>query len=166
MNEQYANRNQPINEINSLLSSSQVSTPTFVTTPTNQIATTDVAGLINNKFSQDMSLYQQTSTNSNALIGGVLGLAGSGAKAAALSDVRAKEDIVPMGTVFAENVDRGGRAELPIYEYAYKGDSKGERHVGPMAQDVEKIDKRAVTTKGGMKHIDPRRVMGNILRAA
>jgi hypothetical protein len=35
-----------------------------------------------------------------------------------------------------------------------------------MAQDVEKLDKRAVKTIGGVKHIDQRRVMGNILRAA
>jgi hypothetical protein len=35
-----------------------------------------------------------------------------------------------------------------------------------MAQDVEKIDRGAVHTIGGVKHIEPARVMGNILRAA
>ena len=50
MNEQYAQRNQPINEISSLLSGSQINNPNFVNTPNNQIPTTDVAGLINNRF--------------------------------------------------------------------------------------------------------------------
>jgi hypothetical protein len=35
-----------------------------------------------------------------------------------------------------------------------------------MAQDVEKVDKRAVKTIAGRKHIDTGRVMGSILRAA
>jgi hypothetical protein len=50
MNEQYALRNQPINEISSLLSGSQINNPNFVNTPNNQIPTTDVAGLINTRF--------------------------------------------------------------------------------------------------------------------
>jgi hypothetical protein len=39
-------------------------------------------------------------------------------------------------------------------------------HVGPMAQDVEKVDRQAVRTIRGVKHIDQNRVMGGILRAA
>jgi hypothetical protein len=35
-----------------------------------------------------------------------------------------------------------------------------------MAQDVERMDKKAVKTIGGVKHIDTGRVMGSILRAA
>ena len=49
--EQYAQRNQPINEITSLLNGSQVMNPSFLNTPSNQIANTDVAGIINNRFS-------------------------------------------------------------------------------------------------------------------
>jgi hypothetical protein len=161
MNEQYALRNQPINEISALLSGSQISNPNFVNTPNNQIPTTDVAGLINNRFSQGMDIYKQESANNNALIGGALGFAGNLAK---LSDVREKEDIDRMGTVFAAN-PQGEREELPIYEYSYKKDPTSARHVGPMAQDVEKIDKRAVKTKGGTKYIDMAR-MGSILKAA
>ena len=56
--------------------------------------------------------------------------------------------------------------ELPIYEYSYKDDPTGARHIGPMAQDVEKIDPKAVHNIGGRKAIDTSRVMGNILRAA
>ena len=63
--------------------------------------------------------------------------------------------------------DEGERKQLPVYEYEYrKGEGDGRRHVGPMAQDVERIDPGAVREIGGVKHIDAGRVMGGILRAA
>jgi len=169
MNEQYALRNQPINEISSLLSGSQINNPNFVNTPNNQIPTTDVAGLINTRFSQDMDIYKQESANYNAQMGGLFGLAGGllkgGMGMMMMSDVREKENVVPLATVFAANPE-GEAKELPIYEYSYKKDPTSERRVGPMAQDVEKIDKRAVRTIAGRKHIDTGAVMGSILRAA
>ena len=168
MNEQYALRNQPINEISSLLSGSQINNPNFVNTPNNQIPTTDVAGLINTRFSQDMDIYKQESANYNAQMGGIFGLAGGllrGGMGMMMSDVREKENVVPLATVFAANTE-GEAKELPIYEYSYKRDPESERHVGPMAQDVEKIDKRAVKTIAGRKHINPGMVMGSILKAA
>jgi len=161
MNEQYAARNQPINEITSLLSGSQISNPNFVNTPNNQIPTTDVAGLINSRFSQDMDVYKQESANQNALMGGIFGMLGGMMK---MSDERMKENVVPLATVFATDPE-GGREKLPIYEYSYKHDPEGQRHVGPMAQDVEKVDKRAVKTKGGIKYIDQAR-LGSILKVA
>ena len=161
MNEQYAARNQPINEISSLLSGSQISNPNFVNTPNNQIPTTDVAGLINTRFSQDMDVYKQESANQNALIGGIFGMLGGAMK---MSDERTKDNVVPMGTVFATDPD-GDRKELPVYEYSYKHDPEKQRHIGPMAQDVEKVDKRAVKTRGGIKYIDQAR-LGSILKVA
>ena len=47
--------------------------------------------------------------------------------------------------MFAFNED-AERQKLPVYEWEYKNDPAGPRHVGPMAQDVEKIDRGAVTT--------------------
>ena len=162
MNEQYAARNQPINEITSLLSGSQISNPNFVNTPNNQIPTTDVAGLINSRFSQDMDIYKQESANQNALMGGIFGMLGGMMK---MSDERMKENVVPLATVFATDPE-GGREKLPVYEYSYKHDPSERRHVGPMAQDVEKIDKRAVkTTRGGVKYIDQAK-LGSILKVA
>jgi hypothetical protein len=67
--------------------------------------------------------------------------------------------------VFAADVDHDEK-KLPIYSYAYKDDPTSTRHIGPMAQDVEKIVPDAVTSIGGRKHIYPDRVMGSILRAA
>jgi hypothetical protein len=165
MQEQYAQRNQPINEISALLGQSQVTQPNFVSTPGAQIPTTDVAGLINNQFSQQMGIYQQQNQNYQSLMGGILGLGAGAAKGMMMSDVRTKQDIDAIGTVFSTNED-GERAKLPIFEYSYKHDPSHQRQVGPMAQDVEKIDPGAVAQRGGIKYIDPERVMGNILRAA
>ena len=81
-----------------------------------------------------------------------------------MSDRRTKQNIDKMGTVFAAT-DDGERKKLPIYEWEYKHDP-GTRRVGPMAQDVEKIDRGAVSEIGGVKHIDVGRTMGSILRAA
>jgi endosialidase-like protein len=162
MNEQYAMRNQPINEISSLLSGSQINNPNFVNTPNNQIPTTDVAGLINTRFSQDMDIYKQESAQHQALMGGIFGMMGGMMK---MSDERMKENIVPVGTVFATN-DNDEKKKLPIYSYSYKQDPSSTQHIGPMAQDVEKIDKDAVKTHRGIKYIKPDKVMGNVFATA
>jgi len=159
MQEAYQARNQPMNEVAALASGSQVQNPNWLNTPQSQIATTDIGGLINQNFAQQQQNYQTSMNSWNATMGGLLGLGAGALK----SDERSKENIVPMGSVFAATPE-GERKKLPISEWSYKGDP--ERHVGPMAQDVEKIDKRAVTERGGVKHIYPRAVMGSILRAA
>jgi len=162
--EQNYARNQPFNEINAVMAGGQLSAPSWVGTPTSNIATTDVAGLINNRFSQDMGIYQQNSANMNALIGGILG-AGGKIGAAALSDRREKENIERVGTVFAAGDD--GKKPLPVYEFEYKKDidPSGTRRVGPMAQDVEKIDRDAVINRGGRKYLNTTK-LGSILKVA
>jgi len=161
MNEQYANRNQSVNEITALMSGSQVTNPNFVNTPSSQIPTTDMAGLINNNFNQQMGIYGQQNQNYQSLMGGLLGLGAGVLKA---SDRDVKKDIERIGTVFSAT-PREEAEELPIYSYAYKDDPASIKHIGPMAQDVERQDKKAVRTIKGVKHIDTKRVMGNILRA-
>jgi hypothetical protein len=162
MQEQYQQRNQPLNEISALMSGSQVQQPNWLNSPTSQIPTTDFAGIMNQNFAQQQQNYQTAQSGWNATMGGLMGLGAGIIK----SDERAKQNIVPMGTVFAAT-DTGKRKQLPIYEWEYKpGEGEPGRHVGPMAQGVEKIDKRAVKTIDGTKHIDARKVMGSILRAA
>ena len=173
MQEQYQQRNQPINEISSLLSGSQLQNPNWLNSPTSQIPTTDFAGITNQNFQNQMGIYNAQSQQYSQLMGGILGL---GAGALKASDRRVKDDIEPLGSVLAANPDTPKMAtifgadndhdELPIYRYSYKDDPSNARHIGPMAQDVEKIDPRAVKNIGGVKHIDTRRVMGSILRAA
>jgi hypothetical protein len=161
LQEQYAGRNQPLNEISALMSGSQVNQPNFVNAPSSQIPTTDYAGITQQGFQNQMGIYGNQMNNYNSTIGGILGLGAGALK----SDRRAKEDIDRIGTVFAANTD-GARKKLPVYSYAYKDDPASTRHIGPMAQDVEKIDPSAVTTRGGVKHIYPAKVMGSVLRAA
>ena len=70
--EAMATRNQPINEISALLSGSQIQSPTsgYVGTPGTQVAGTDYAGLVNQKYQADMQRYQSQ-------MGGLFGLAGA-----------------------------------------------------------------------------------------
>jgi hypothetical protein len=162
MQEQYQQRNQPLNEIAALMSGSQVQQPNWLNSPTSQIATTDIGGLINQNFAQQQQNYQTATSSWNATMGGLLGLGAGMIK----SDRRAKKNIDRIGSVFAATED-GERERLPVYEYEYrKGEGDGRRHVGPMAQDVERIDPGAVREIGGVKHIDTGKVMGSILRAA
>ena len=164
LTEQYALRDQPINEISSLLSGSQVANPNFINASGTKIPTTDIAGLINNNFSQSLDSYKQQSANYNNIVGGLFGALGKVGSAVA-SDVRLKENIHKVGSVFTATPQK--LADLPIYQYSYKDDPASTAHIGPMAQDVEKVDPDAVThDRRGMKYIDPSRVMGGILRAA
>jgi hypothetical protein len=165
MQEQYQQRNQPLNEISALMSGSQVQNPNWLNSPQSQIATTDIGGLINQNFAQQSQNYQAANSNWQSTMGGLLGLGGKLGGAAIMSDERVKDVGPRMATVFAADPD-GERKELPIYQYAYKDDPAATQHVGPMAQDVERIDKSAVTTRKGVKHIYPAKVMGSILRGS
>ena len=66
---------------------------------------------------------------------------------------------------YVRDVDQDEQKTLPIYEYSFKADPTSTRRVGPMAQDVEKLDKEAVFTRNGVKHIDKTR-LGSILKVA
>jgi hypothetical protein len=69
-------RNQPINELSALLSSSQVAGPNtgMSAAPQSSVAGVDYAGLVN-------SNYQAKVGQSNAMLGGLFGLAGAGISA-------------------------------------------------------------------------------------
>lgn len=163
MQESYAQRNQPINEITALLGGSQVQQPNFVSTPGAQIPTTDIGGLLNQNFNQQLGIYNTQTQNANQLLGGILGFGGKvGGAALGMSDRREKENISRIGTVFATDPDHDEKKKLPIYEYSYKKDPASVMHTGPMAQDVEKVDPRAVKNIEGKKYLDMNR-MGSVL---
>lgn len=151
-------RNQPINEITALLSGSQVSQPNFVNANMPTIPTTDTAGIINNEYNQRLGIWQQQQAQSQGILGGLFGLGG---RLLSLSDRRTKEDIEKVGkTSDGQN----------IYSYAYKADPSHQKHVGLLAQEVEKSKPEAVITgPGGLKFVDYARAvpaMGSLLRAA
>lgn len=137
-----ATRDQPINEITALMSGSQINNPQFQGANMPTIPTTDVAGLINTNYDQRLNRYNLMQQQRNQLMGGLFGL---GSSLIMASDKRVKENIKPAGRLMGEK----------IYTYDYKGKfDDGKRHVGVMAQDVEKRRPDAVATgPDGVKRV-------------
>lgn len=137
--ESLATRNQPINEITALLSGSQVSNPASMSgpTPQTQVGGVDYSGLVQSNYQNQMNAY-------GAKMGGLFGLAGTGAQAALkYSDARVKENITRVG-----RLDNG----LPVYAYSYVWG--GPTEIGVMAQDVEIFRPQAVSEIRGIKAVD------------
>ena len=160
VDEQFALRNQPINEITALLSGSQVDNPSYANANMPTIPTTDIAGIIGKNYDQQLAANKQTSDFWGGVIGGGSNILASYMR----SDRNVKQDIERMGTVFADAQD-GTEKKLPIYKFSYRDDPVQRRYVGPMAQDVEKIEPRAVRKIGGVRHINVPK-LGEILKAA
>lgn len=127
-------RNQPLNELNALLSGSQVSQPNFISTPQTQVAGVDYAGLVSQQAAQQ-------SAQNSSMMGGLFGAGGDIGAAAVqyglpllmASDRRLKEDIRRVGVL-----DNG----LTVYAYRYNGERV--THIGLMADEVEAIHPKAV----------------------
>lgn len=75
--EAYAERNQPINEIIGLLSGSQVQNPAVSVSQPGGAATTDIAGLINKNYDQRLNNWQIRNNQSQGILGGLFGLGSS-----------------------------------------------------------------------------------------
>lgn len=119
-----AARNQPINEISALMSGAQVNQPNFVNTPQPGVAGTDVAGIYNNAYQQQVQRQQN-------IMSGLFGLGST--IAGIFSDERLKEDIRRVG-----ETDDG----LPIYTYRYKGDDRTQ--MGVLAHEAMAFRPEAV----------------------
>ncbi|MEK1908169.1 MAG: tail fiber domain-containing protein [Pseudomonas sp.] len=136
-------RNQPLNEISALLSGSQVGMPQFGA-GTNQpsLPTVDYSGLVEQNYQNQLGAYNTQMQQSNGILGGLFGLGG---KVIGLSDKRAKKEIEPVGEM----------AGHKLYSFKYKkGKGDGKRHVGVMAQEVEKKRPDAVSErKDGLKQV-------------
>lgn len=147
--EAQATRNQPINEITALLSGGQVSQPNFMGANMPTIPTTDTAGIINQDYQNRLGAYNTQMAQRQGLLGGLFGL---GAAAIKASDRRVKKDIRPIGKLMGER----------IYTYKYKGKfDDGNRHVGVMAQNVEKRHPDAVMTgSDGVKRVNYGKLFG------
>lgn len=133
LNEQYAQRNQNINEVLGLASGAQLSNPNFVNTPSVSLPTVDYAGLVNQNYQNQLAAYQQSQAGIGSILGGVASIFSK-------SDRDAKKDIKKVGG---------------LYEYRYKDDPKGApKRIGVMAQEVEKVRPKAVKEFGGVKHVN------------
>jgi hypothetical protein len=143
---QFAEYNQPLSTYNALITGSQPTNPAFGNVPGVQQANTDVAGIYNQGFQNQMSNYnaQQQGVNNLFSLGGNLGAA-----AILASDRRLKRDIKRVG----EN-SQG----LTIYEYRYVWDSHEVRHRGVMADEVRKLIPEAVVPVNGYDFVDYSRI--------
>lgn len=121
-------RNQPLNEILALSGQSQIQQPSFVNTPQTGVGGTDVAGITQGAYNQQLQSY-------NANQGVLGGLFSAGANLFSLSDKRAKINIRRIGTA-----DNG--LGVYLYQYAYGGPFT----IGVLAQEVEEVNPEAVMT--------------------
>lgn len=142
LNEQYALRNQPINEISALLSGAQVTNPNFVPTQGQSIQPVDYAGLVQQNYQNQMAAYNARQQSGGNLLGNVLGMF----EKIPLSDRRAKKNIEKVGRLKGHN----------LYEFRYKGEPQsGPKHIGVMAQEVETSRPDAVRRgPDGMRRVD------------
>jgi hypothetical protein len=145
-------RARPLNETAALLTGQQVQTPQAMAGGQANVAPVDAMGAYNTQYQGQMAAYNAQMQQQNATMGGLFGLAGTLGGAAmkygpgllALSDMRAKKDILEIGK--AHN-------GLPLYAYRYKGSDTPQ--IGLMAQDVERVNPGAVeTTSSGLKAVD------------
>lgn len=131
--EALAERNQPINEISALMGGGQVQSPSFVNTPTPGVNGTDVAGITNNAYNQNMQAYQSK-------MSGLLGL-GTALGGWVFSDARLKSNVERVGT---------HRLGIGIYDY----DIFGRRERGVMAHEVADVMPEAVRKNGDFYQVN------------
>jgi hypothetical protein len=74
LNEAFAARNQPLNEISGLLSGSQITSPSFVPTQGQSIPTVDYAGLVNQDYQNRLGAYNTKQAGYGSLLGGLAGM--------------------------------------------------------------------------------------------
>lgn len=122
---QMALRSAPINEILALAGQSQVQQPQFGATPQTGVAGTDVAGITNQAYQNNVNAVNQANQGTNQMLGGLFS---AGANLIPLfSDERLKTDIKGTG----EEV-----AGVPVKSWRWKGTN--QRDTGVIAQQLEK----------------------------
>jgi len=138
-NQEMTKYNMPLNTLSALRSGSQVQNPSFVNSA--QQATTsgaDILGAAQMGYNAQMGDFNQKQAAQQSFNQGLMGLAGAGIMA---SDIRMKENIIPMGSL-----PNG----LHFYQFEYKPEFKDiaghGQFVGVMAQEVEMVRPEAVIT--------------------
>lgn len=149
INEALMERTQPMSELAALVSGSQPSTGQFLPTPSASVAPVDYAGMeygsANQANTAAQNQYNAQMGSYNADLGGLYGLGAAGLTAAgyAWSDRRLKKDINKIGKIMNG---------LAVYTFRYIWG--GPVHVGLMAQDVMKVNPKAVKDFGGFMAVN------------
>jgi len=136
---QFAEYNQPLSSYNALMTGNQPTNPTFGNVPGVNQANTDVAGITNQGYQNQLGQYNANQQGINNLfsLGGSLGGA-----AILASDRRLKRDIVRVGTTVSG---------IPTYVFRYNNDD-GQTYYGVMADEVRHIP--------GAVHVMPNGYLG------
>lgn len=142
INEYTTQRNAPLNEYIGLTSGVQVQNPNFQNIGYSGTQPVDYTGLVNQQYQGNINQYNQKVASNNATQSGLFSLAGTAGKFL-FSDRRLKENIEYVGKQNGHN----------IYEFDYK-DGSG-RYRGVMADEVQEIEPKAVTThKNGYQMVN------------
>jgi hypothetical protein len=151
LQEQAYLRNEPLNTLNAVRSGAQVQGPSFVN-PAMQANTAgpDMLGAAQMGYNANLAASNAQNAANNQMTSGLFSLGGAGIMA--MSDIRTKENIEPIG------VANNG---LTVYRYEYKDEFKDHElagrgvHYGYMAQEVEQVYPYAVKTlNDGYKVVD------------
>ena len=142
LQEEFALRNQPLNEISALMSGSQLMMPQF-TAPFQ----TGVQPAPIGQYIQDE--YEARLANSAATAQGLLGFGGALLGPLLGSDRRIKKNIKPVGKL---------KSGINVYSYQYRHNDKPD--VGVMADEVQHIP-GAVVSLGGIAHVDYSKVLNH-----
>lgn len=141
LQEQAYVQNEPLNQFNALMSSSQVGMPQGIQYTPSQIANTDVLGAYALQQQAQQANAARSAQQQSGLMGGLFQL---GSAAMLASDARVKTD-----------VERVGELKPGIGLYSFRYAWGGGRRVGVMAQEVAMVRPEAVTVgAGGMLGVD------------
>jgi len=144
LQEVFAQRNQPINEISALLSGSQVSNPNFMNIQNPQIANVDYAGLVNKNYEQQMAGYAANQQAVGGLLGGIASLF-------AKSDDDAKKDKKRISDI---------KGKMGLWSYRYNEEpASAPKRFGLMASEVEKEVPSAVKRRDGLRYVNYERAL-------
>lgn len=147
---QMALRSQPLNELLALSGQSQVQQPQFGSTPQTGVGGTDVAGITNQGYVNNVNAVNQANNSNNQMLGGLFS-AGANLLPLAFSDERLKENIEPTGEKIAG---------VPVVEWDWKNGSGHGR--GVIAQQLEKKHPEMVDNShpSGFKRVSYGKLMG------
>lgn len=142
LQEQLSLRELPLNELNSLMGSSQVNIPQFQGFQGQNIGAAPLANAASAQGQADMNAYNAKVGQQNSLMQGLFGLGTAGIM---FSDRRLKKNIQKIG---AHN-------NLNVYSYEYVW---GESAIGYMADEVMTLHPNAVFVVNGYHAVDYRRL--------
>jgi hypothetical protein len=139
-----AARSQPLNELNALMTGSQVTNPQFGQTPQQQaVPGPNYLGAAQAQGQYNQGLYNSEVGQANSFNSGLMGLGGAigSGLITRYSDIRLKSNIKRIGT---------HKLGIGIYEY----DIFGARETGVMAQEVLQVKPDAVIHTTGFMRVN------------